>query len=238
MLASASGELKTRVEPNLRCRPCVTLKTPPLPEHRCQRVLAAAVRHVFAEHDDARVARHLVLQRAIDRRDHRVRACLLALPASRTLRRRIDVGREDVEADRIDVRLRRLNRAIRGVVHFAVDVVADRGEVFVGRQPFGLQQFRELDERIARRFLGAFRRRLVELFVVRQRVRVRPDDLARARAPGPCARARRRWPRPWPRSWRGSRCRRCSEPASRETTTTSREISPPAVCTSTGTEIA
>ena len=31
MLASASGELKTRSPPNARCRPCVTLKTPPLP---------------------------------------------------------------------------------------------------------------------------------------------------------------------------------------------------------------
>ena len=32
MFASASGELKTRVLPNARCRPCVTLKTPPLPD--------------------------------------------------------------------------------------------------------------------------------------------------------------------------------------------------------------
>ena len=32
----------------------------------------ADVRHVLAEDDDARVARHLVLQGAVDRRDHRV----------------------------------------------------------------------------------------------------------------------------------------------------------------------
>ena len=31
MLASASGALKTRFEPNFRCRLWVTLKTPPLP---------------------------------------------------------------------------------------------------------------------------------------------------------------------------------------------------------------
>ncbi len=31
MLASASGELNTRWLPNSRCRPCVTLNTPPLP---------------------------------------------------------------------------------------------------------------------------------------------------------------------------------------------------------------
>ena len=31
MLASASGALNTRGEPNFRCRLCVTLKTPPLP---------------------------------------------------------------------------------------------------------------------------------------------------------------------------------------------------------------
>ena len=32
MPASASGALKTRSSPKSRCRPCVSLKTPPLPE--------------------------------------------------------------------------------------------------------------------------------------------------------------------------------------------------------------
>ena len=71
MLASASGELNTRSMPNARCSPCVTLKTPPLPGTSPARS-RGCVRHVLAEHDDARVARHLVLQRAVDGRHHRL----------------------------------------------------------------------------------------------------------------------------------------------------------------------
>ena len=63
--------------------------------HERQRVFLAGVRDVLAEDDDARVARHLVFQRAVDRRDHRVR---LALGVRRRLERRgggVDVGRVD-----------------------------------------------------------------------------------------------------------------------------------------------
>ena len=67
--------------------------------HAFERRLAAAVGNVFAEDDDARVALHLVLQRAVDRRDHRVR---LAFGNGRALefrRRRIDVWRIDEQLD-------------------------------------------------------------------------------------------------------------------------------------------
>ena len=64
MLASASGELKTRSEPNSHCRPEVSLKTPPLPftSFCLQIFFAAAIGHVFAEDHDALVALHLIAQ--------------------------------------------------------------------------------------------------------------------------------------------------------------------------------
>ena len=83
MLASASGELNTRALPKARCSPCVTLKTPPFPEHVLERGLAAAVGDVLAEDHDARIARHLVLERAVDGGDHRVGLARRSRPRSR-----------------------------------------------------------------------------------------------------------------------------------------------------------
>ena len=89
MPASASGELNTRAPPNARCRPWVTLNTPPLPDTLPSAASRLHVGDVLAEYDDARVARHLVLQRAVDRRDHRVAACR---PARRGVSNASDVG--------------------------------------------------------------------------------------------------------------------------------------------------
>ena len=100
MSASASGELNTRSLPKARCRPCVTLKTPALAGDRLERRLAAAVGHVLAEHDDPRVARHFVLQRAVDRGDHRVGLAVGHGVGAERGRRRIDVGRVDEQAER------------------------------------------------------------------------------------------------------------------------------------------
>ena len=55
MLASASGELQTRSEPNSFCRPAVSLKTPPLPLTLPARSASSrrGIGHVLAEDDDA-----------------------------------------------------------------------------------------------------------------------------------------------------------------------------------------
>ena len=63
MLASASGELKTRSLPKARCRPCVDLEHAAFAGDQRQRRLVAGIGDVLAEDDDARVVRHLVLQR-------------------------------------------------------------------------------------------------------------------------------------------------------------------------------
>ena len=76
---------------------------------------------------------------------------------------------------------------------------------------------------------------LVQPLVVGVRVRVGPDDAARARAPGPfAARARTRPPRAWPVAGDEIGAVAPRRLSGRETTRTSREMSPPGVCTSTG----
>ena len=74
MLASASGELKTRSEPNSVCRPAVSLKTPPLPLTSARALFAAGVGHVFAVDHDARIAAHLVVQAGVDQVGHGARS--------------------------------------------------------------------------------------------------------------------------------------------------------------------
>ena len=179
MLASASGELKTRVAAEGALQAVRDLEDAALALHVLERCLAAAVGDVLAEHDDARVARHLVLQRAVDRRDHRVGLALAAAAAVlERRRRRIDVGRVDVERRGVARRLRGLDRArrpprsLRASTSLAMSVSSASVAM-----PSAIEQRRELRDRIALRFGGALVRGLVQLLVVRQRVRVRADDL-------------------------------------------------------------
>ena len=241
MFASASGELKTRVAPKRRCRPCVTLKTPPLPGHR-----ATAPPRAWRRRRPRRTSTMRGL-RAISSRSVRLIAATIVsgLPAGCGRRlegrgRRIDVGREDPAASRVSfARLRRLQRAVGRLVHLALDL---------GRDPLQLGLRRQLVARAGtaakhanRIALGlglALLRRLVQLLVVRERVRVGPDDVrVHERRAAPLARVRRP-----PRASPGGSSRK-SVPS---TVSTSRfgnartifEMSPPGVCTSTGTEIA
>ena len=66
MFASASGVLKQRASPNARCSPNVMPNTPPLPGTSSMHV-GVGVGDVLAEHADAFVARHLLVQREPDR---------------------------------------------------------------------------------------------------------------------------------------------------------------------------
>src|SRR6185436_17489352 len=88
-----------------------------------ERGFAAAVSDIFPEDDDARIARHLVLQRAIDGGDHRVWL------AGRRRRRfegiggRVDVRRVDVERRRLWRWLVGLPRVFGGRIDLSVDVL-------------------------------------------------------------------------------------------------------------------
>ncbi len=66
MFASASGVLKQRASPNARCRPNVMPNTPPLPGTSSM-TCGIGVGDVLAEHADAFVERHLLVQREPDR---------------------------------------------------------------------------------------------------------------------------------------------------------------------------
>ena len=240
MLASASGELKTRSRAEGALQAVRHLEDAALALHLGERRGVAGVGHVLAEDDDARVARHLVLQRAVDGGDHRVG---LAVGLGRACRRRPRSGRRRASTRRAP--------AVSGVGFGAARAssvarrdLRDRRRPQIGRArprwrgPARAAAARMLRERIARGFGLALLRRLVQPLVVGERVRVRTDDrgvherrLALAAhalhglfdACGSC---------------RGSRCRRSAAPSGSGTISTSREMSPPGVCTSTGTEIA
>ena len=201
---------------------------------------ARAVGHVLAEDHDARVARHLVVQARVEQVDHGLRARpAAAARCAKAAERRVDVGR-------VDVAQRALagsgsgaaSAASRGRVHLAVDLLAEPREL--GRRwrrpPRAGGAGRQRAGR-ARRPLRA-PRASGRALVVGERVGVGPDHLgvhqrgARARAaPG------RRLAAARPGSPAG-RSRRPRAPAGSGNVRTSLEMLPPAVCTSTGTEIA
>ena len=67
----------------------------PLAFDDAERVAPRGVGHVLAEHDDARVAGHLVSQRLVDRGQHRARCGIGPRLAVEARRRGIDVRRVD-----------------------------------------------------------------------------------------------------------------------------------------------
>ena len=85
-------------------------------------------------------------------------------------RSRVDVRREDIARGGVLGRSGGLERFLRGFVDLAIDVGAEFGEFVDGRQVVVDQRARRTADRIAARFGLAFGRRLVELFIVRQRV--------------------------------------------------------------------
>ena len=178
MLASASGELKTRSRPNSRCRPSVALKTPPLPRHLGQDLRAAGVRHVLAEDDDAGVALHLVPEGPIDGGDHRFgrAGCVRCGAGLERGGSRVDRRRVDVQGRRRRVRLRGGDGAVRCGLYLAIDVGGDRVEVGLGCVPRRHQEVGEAAQRIARRLRFPFGGALVVALVVRHRMRVGARD--------------------------------------------------------------
>ena len=133
-----------------------------LARHERRRGLPAHIRDVFPEHDDARVARHLVGERPVDGGDHRFR--LAFGPGGR-----VERGRGRIDVRRVEPLVhRRSGRPFRGqgrqcrLVHFAVDVGGHRGELLVAEQGVGLQELGEAPNRIARRFGLTLGRGLVQ----------------------------------------------------------------------------
>jgi hypothetical protein len=137
-----------------------------------QRLLVAHVGDVLAEHDDARVPRHLVLERGVDRGHHGVGLALRLRLGREVAGRRIDIGREDERRRRRRFRSRRAERFVGRLFHFALDRLEDVREVVVVGDALGFEELPHPDQRIAPRFRLAFTFRLVQPLVVRERVRV------------------------------------------------------------------
>ena len=239
MLASASGELNTRSSPNSRCRPWVSLKTPPLPLTSG----SASFRLASATSSPKTTMRG---SRAISSLSVRLMAVHHRVGLALRLGGRVEGGRR---RDR-----RRASRRQSSAVSFAgfgaasaasaaslisrVDLGRHRREIVVGGEAVRAEELGEARDRIAPRFGLALRRRLVELLVVGQRVRVGADDvrvdergpLRRAHVGRAASRIARRLARKSVPSIE-STCRPGND-------RTRREMSPPGVCTSTGTEIA
>ena len=142
--------------------------------HLGQRLGAAAVGHVFAEHEDARVAGHLVREGAVDGRHHRDRRVFGRAGDVEAVVRRIDVGRVHVAQHR-----RRVGRgggegAVGRRLNLVVDAARDlRQRVVVGEPAVG-QPRGEPGDGVAGPLGLAFRRALVVAVVVRFGMRVQP----------------------------------------------------------------
>ena len=214
MFASASGELKTRSLPYICLQPVRDLEDAALAGDLAQRRFAAGVGHVLAEHDDAG-------SRAIS-------SCSVVLIAATIVsgvslrrwlggerrRRGIDRRREDEARRRFRLGLRRRERAVGRLVHLALDLGARTSASSSSvASSSASEQVPHAEQRIAPRLGLPLLRRLVELLVVGERVRVRPGDrrmherrsLARAHVGDGLSAASGGWPR--------SRCRRSARRA-------------------------
>jgi hypothetical protein len=153
------------------------LKTPPLAAYRREAGLARAVGDVLAEDDDAGVALHLVLQAVVQQVDHGARLAAELRRRFEAGRGRVDFGGIDVQRHGGRVRLRRLQGEGRRLVHFAVDLLAHRGEELLGRHLLPHQRRGEVRDRVAGRVGLALGVGAVQPLVVRQRVRVGADGV-------------------------------------------------------------
>ena len=159
--------------------------------HLAEARLARAVRDVLAEHHDARVARHLVVEAGVQQVDHRARVALRLRLAGERRRGGVDVLRVHVAGRGLGRGRRRGQRFVGRRGDLAVDLLAQPRQVDLGQGALVLEVSREQQQRVALGVLRALGGRAVERLVVGQRVRVRPDhvrvherrSLARA-APG------------------------------------------------------
>ena len=204
-------------------------------------LLARDVGDVLAEDEDLLIAPHLVLHAGVEQIDHRrlVAGELRIVLGVELLARRIDVGRVDEVVDRL--RARAARRASASSVA-ASTIASTSSWIFamlgLGRVALGDEPLRELRHRIARGVGLALVGRTVHHLVVRQRVRVRTNHVrVHERRALPLARV---VDRALHRLVAGEQIAAVDflDVQIREATLTSFEMLPPAVFTSTGTEIA
>ena len=187
MLASASGELNTRSEPNVALQSRGQLEDAALALHLllAQILLAAAVGHILAEHHDALVALHLVLEAGVDEVGHRLLAAGRLGGQRRTnrlglkrRRRGIEIGRIQILHVRPGLGKRRRNRFVGGVLHFVGQVEFHLVQLGFVENALAQQEGAEARDRIALDFRLALGLGTVKLLVIRKRMRIRTNHVS------------------------------------------------------------
>ena len=176
ILASASGELNTRCEPNLRCKPAVALKTPPFP-FTVARLSSRLQSATSSPKTTMRSSRFISSSRVMETISTIVFGWPLFSAWIEIARGRIHIGRINPFVNRIRRRKFRGQGAIGGFDDFAVHFGFQGFDFTFFQDAFAHQEQREFGQRIALRVGGAFRLALVKLFIVGKRVRVRTDDV-------------------------------------------------------------
>ena len=180
MLASASGELKTRSEPNSVLQARRQLENSAFALHFVRALFAAGVGHIFAIDDDARIAAHLVVQAGIDEVGHGARSA--ALGARRFTRTAIPAashcfggkrGAGRVKIFRVDVRgmlaisgKRRFKRTLRGFGGFVLGFFLQCVDLLGGQDAFAQQPHLHLRNRVAHGVCFALGCGAIELVIV------------------------------------------------------------------------
>src|SRR5277367_7200084 len=145
-----------------------------------QILLAAAVGHVLAKDDDARIAPHLVLQAGVDEIRHRP---FLRIGSLRRLRLQLGAGRVvvlriDMQRNTRRLRKRRAQRPLRRLANFFVDLLLKAINRLGIENTLAQQEHLHLLQRIAQRIGFQLTLGPISAVVVRKRMRVRPDHMA------------------------------------------------------------
>ena len=144
-------------------------------------LLTRTVSDVLAENDDPLVTLHLLVQAAIDQIDHRAGVAVefgTVLGVKQLTVGRVDIGRKYVAVRRFGGRLRRFDGDVGGGRDLGVDLVSERFELLGRGDALGHQKLGKFSDRIGSDLGLEFVNRAIELFVVGQRVRIRPDHLS------------------------------------------------------------
>src|SRR5438445_3504854 len=172
------GRVVDALAPELTLQAPGDLEDPALALDLLEELLAAAVRHVLPESEDARIAGHLVLEAGVEQVHHR--GGIAGEPGIvlgvELLRGGVDVGRIDVEQRGLGARLGRREGDVRGDLHFLVHLRADRLELGLRGDALAHEALGEGDHAVTLRLLLALPRRPVEDLVVGERVGIGSCD--------------------------------------------------------------
>ncbi len=179
MLASASGELNTRSDPNAPCNPAVSLKTPPLPLTCFSRRYSSRLQSATSSPKTTMrwIALHLVLQASVDQVGHGLFAAARLARQRRPYRLGLKLCRRGIQIRRVEIlqvrpRLgeRRRHGLVGRVLHLVGQVELHLVQRRLVENSLADQELAEARNRVALRFHLALRLGAVQLLVIRQRM--------------------------------------------------------------------